>query len=106
MKTMNYNKLVRDKIPEIIKQGGGTPFTEILSDEEYIKMLNEKLLEEVKEYLESGIVDELADISEVIYAILAYKNITLEEFQKIRFKKFENRGGFKKKILLKKVVEN
>lgn len=53
MEIINYNKLVRDKIPEIIKNNGGTPFTETLSDEEYIEMLNQKLLEEVNEYLES-----------------------------------------------------
>lgn len=53
MEIINYNKLVRDKIPEIIKNNGGTHFTETLSDEEYIEMLNQKLLEEVNEYLES-----------------------------------------------------
>jgi len=71
-----YNKLIRDKIPQIIKQTGKNCTIAILSDEEYIKKLNEKLLEEVKEYLESGSVEELADISDVIHAILEYKRIS------------------------------
>lgn len=67
-------------------------------------MLNEKLLEEVNEYLESGNVEELADISEVMYAILAFKGISVEEFQNIRIEKFNERGGFRNKILLKEVI--
>ncbi len=56
MKTTTYNKLVRDKIPEIIEQSGKTCKCEVLSDEQYIQMLNEKLLEEVNEYFESALL--------------------------------------------------
>jgi predicted house-cleaning noncanonical NTP pyrophosphatase (MazG superfamily) len=76
-----------------------------LSDEQYIAKLNEKLLEEIKEYLESGSVEELADAGEVMHAILAYIGISVEEFQELRMKKHNERGGFSKKILLKGVVE-
>ena len=61
-----YNKLVRDNIPEIMIKNKAKPVTRILSDEEYLIELNKKLLEEVKEYLESGEIEELADIEEVI----------------------------------------
>ena len=70
-----YNKLVRDKIPEIVISKNCKPVTRILSDEEYILELNKKLLEEVNEYLESNNVEELADVEEVILAILNVKNI-------------------------------
>lgn len=101
-----YNKLVRDRIPEIIEASGKTCACETLSDEQYIKELNEKLLEEVQEYLESGTVEELVDISEVMHSILDYKGITPEKFQRVRTEKLHERGGFKKKILLKEVSED
>lgn len=105
MKSIKYNKLVRDKIPMIIENTGNKCICETLSDDDYIKMLNEKLKEELDEYLESGTLEELADIGEVMHAILAYKNISLEEFQRVRMEKFESRGGFKDRILLKEVIE-
>ena len=100
-----YNKLVRDKIPEIIEGNGETPVTRILNDEEYLKELNTKLQEEVNEYFADGNVEELADIVEVIYGLLDAKGVSLEEFEKIRNGKVEKRGAFKKKIFLEKVDE-
>ena len=105
MRKKVYNKLVRDKIPEIIETNGNSCTSETLSGSHYIEHLNKKLLEEVNEYLESGTVEELADIDEVMYAILDYKNIPPEEFQRIRNKKLLEHGGFKKRILLKEVME-
>lgn len=105
MKTTPINKLVRDKIPERIEKAGKTCKIEILMDKQYIKLLNEKLFEEVNEYLNSGTVEELADMGEVMHAILEYKKVSIEEFQKIRLKKQESHGGFKKRILLKEVIE-
>ena len=98
MKT--YNKLVRDKIPEIIKNNGEEPKTRILNDEEYLFELNKKLQEEMKEYLDSGDIEELADLEEVLLAILDAKNISHEVFEKIRLEKVKKRGAFKKKIFL------
>ena len=98
-----YNKLVRDNIPSIIEKNGEIPITRILDDEEYKKLLDEKLIEELNEYIKSNDEEELADLVEVIYAILDYKNIKLEDFEKIRISKKEKRGGFKNKIFLEGV---
>ena len=106
MKIFKYNKLVRYKIPKIIAESGKTCKTETLSDEQYIKMLNKKLLEEVREYLENESVEELADIGEVMHAILAYKNVSTQEFHRVRMEKRSSRGGFEDKILLKEVTED
>lgn len=100
-----YNKLVRDKIPEIIEGKKQKAIVKILDDEEYLKELNIKLKEEVEEYLEDYRVEELADIIEVVYGILCAKNVSKEDFEKIRNDKVEKRGAFNKKIFLEKVVE-
>ena len=83
MRTKVYNKLVRDKIPEIIEASGKTCTCETLRDGQYIEFLNQKLLEEVNEYLESGLVEELADIGEVMHAILEshWKNFSVSAMQ-------------------------
>ena len=97
-----YNKLVRDNIPEIMIKNNAKPITRILTDEEYLTELNKKLLEEVKEYLESGEIEELADIEEVILAILNAKKITKDNFEEIRQIKVKKRGAFNKKIFLER----
>ena len=102
-KVISYNKLIRDKIPEIIERDGKVAVTEVLNDEEYLLMLNRKLQEEVDEYLESGSVSELADIGEVMHAIMEYKGISFEQFQRVRIEKLEKNGGFKKRLLLREV---
>lgn len=106
MKTTTYNKLVRDRIPEIIESSGKKAVYEtIASDESYIKSLKNKLVEELNEFLESDDVAELADMGEVMHAILEYKGVSVETFQRIRLEKLEKRGGFKKRLLLKEVIE-
>ncbi|MBQ7030994.1 MAG: nucleoside triphosphate pyrophosphohydrolase [Bacilli bacterium] len=97
-----YNKLVRDNIPEIMIKNGAKPVTRILSDEEYLSELNKKLLEEVNEYLESEDVLEIADIEEVLLAILKTKRVSLEDFNELRIDKVNKRGAFDKKIFLEK----
>ena len=62
------NKLVRDHIPEIIQSAGKSCTTEVLSDEDYLRMIDAKLDEELAEYHESGSIEELSDLLEVIYA--------------------------------------
>jgi len=101
MKT--YNKLVRDKIPEIIKKQGQVPKTRQLDDSEYFEALNHKLTEEVAEYFEDYDIEELADIMEVIYALVKYKGLSVDEFEKVRRKKFDERGGFNDRVLLVEV---
>ncbi len=101
-----YNKLVRDKIPEIIAADDGMICkTRILNDEEFINSLNTKLQEELAEYLESGNIEELADLEEVLRTILDAKQVSYEEFDNIRKIKVEKRGAFKKKIFLESVIK-
>ena len=97
---MKYNKLVRDKIPEIIKKKGEVPITHIASDDEYWKKLKEKLQEEINEFMKDGNAEELADILEVVYAICDYKKIDKKELELLRKKKTKERGGFKERIIL------
>ena len=101
-----YNKLVRDRIPEIILKDNELPSTRILNDEEYIQELNKKLQEEVNEYLEAENIEEMVDILEVIRTILDYKGVTYEEIEEKRIKKATKRGAFKEKIYLEKVLQN
>lgn len=105
MKVIKYNKLIRDRIPEIIETSGKKVLFEKVEGEELLNLLNKKLLEELKEYKESGEVEELADLVEVVEAILDYKNISIEEFNKLRENKNESRGAFKKGLLLIQVTE-
>lgn len=97
---MKYNKLVRDKIPEIIKRKGSIPITHIASDDKYWQKLKEKLQEEIDEFMKDSNEEELADILEVVYAICDYMKIDKKELELLRKKKAEERGGFKDKIIL------
>ena len=97
---MTYNKLVRDRIPEIIKEKGGTCKTRILSNEEYAQKLDQKLGEELSEYLDSHNPEELADLLEVMYACAALQNLSPADLERIRTEKTAKRGGFADKILL------
>lgn len=104
MSVTKHNKLVRDKIPDIIEKSGKKPRIEILNDENYKKYLDEKLQEELNEYYSTDNVEELADLVEVICAILKHKNIDLSEFESIRQRKVTERGAFDKRVLLKEVI--
>lgn len=104
-----YNKLVRDKIPEIIKINGEEPITRILTEEEYKKALEKKLLEECYEVLESQDkkrLEELADLLEVMKYLSQLENSSIEEVTKIGLEKNEKRGSFKNRIFLEKVITN
>ena len=101
-----YNKLVRDRIPEIIEASGNECKTAVLSDEEYIKMLDAKLDEELAEYHKDQNIEELADLLEVIYAATKARGYSIEQLETVRSEKAAKRGAFDKKILLKEVVEN
>ncbi len=98
-----HNKLVRDRIPEIIEASGKICATHILSDEEHIQALETKLNEEVAEYLADKNLEEMADILEVLQAICIAKGYTLEELEAMRAKKANERGGFTEKIFLEYV---
>ncbi len=100
-----YNKLVRDRIPEIIESSGKTCLTATLSDESYIHMLDLKLNEELTEYQESKSMDELADLIEVIAAVAKARGCSWEELLRIRNQKRGKRGGFEKRIFLMEVSD-
>lgn len=102
---MKYNKLVRDKIPEIIEQNKKSHITHIANDEEYWEKLKEKLKEEVDEFLKSSTEEELSDILEVIYAICDFKGISKHVLELLRQRKSKKKGGFKKRIILDEVKE-
>ena len=104
---MEYNNLVRDFIPQIIIDEWKKIQTHIADDIEYWEALKNKLQEEVIEAKESvnnkKLLEELADIVEVIYAILKYKWYSIEELEKTRLEKREKRWGFNDRIILEKV---
>ena len=104
--TKVYNKLVRDRIPEIIASTGDKYKIRTLSDAEYIEMLDAKLDEELKEYHEDKNIEELADILEVLYAVAKARGYSKEELEETRLKKREKRGGFDNKILLIETVRD
>ncbi|GFZ30304.1 phosphoribosyl-ATP pyrophosphohydrolase [Clostridium zeae] len=96
-----YNKLVRDKIPEIIEKQGNECEIEIVSKESKYIYLEEKLKEEVNEYLEDKNLEELADIMEVLFGLADALGYSEKELIAARNKKLEERGGFKDGIVLK-----
>lgn len=105
MKKMYYNKLVRDRIPEIIGKTGKNCSIEILNNIDYLLMLDKKLDEELAEYHKDQNLEELADLLEVIYAATEARGYTINQLEEIRLKKQSERGAFKEKILLKEVIE-
>lgn len=102
---MEFNKLVRDKIPEIIKKNGDISFFHNALEKEYEEALVVKLNEEVNEFLENPSIGEVADILEVLHAICNLKNISLDNLEEIRKKKVEERGGFKQRIILERTED-
>lgn len=100
-----YNKLVRDRIPEIIAKQGKKYSSSILSEKDYLKELKIKLQEEVDEFLESENDEELADILEVIFALAGAKGTSEESLLQIRLKKRQERGGFDRRLFLIEVIE-
>lgn len=101
---MKYNKLVRDKIPEIIGCNKEEAIYRYLSDSEFKKYLKLKLSEELNEVLNSKnddeTLEEVADLLEVIKFYLKVHNYTLEDALNMCEAKNEKRGSFNKKILL------
>lgn len=103
---IQYNKLVRDKIPEIIEHSGKRCDISILNDSTYLTMLDEKLNEELAEYQESKSLEELADLLEVMMAVAKARGASFDEVEAIRKEKAAKRGGFNQKILLEAVYED
>ena len=103
MSVIRHNKLVRDRIPEIIEKAGKTCRTRTLDDEAYIAALDAKLSEELAEYHADGSMEELADLLEVMMAVAVARGHDFSEVEDIRRRKAEERGGFEKRIWLEQV---
>lgn len=105
-----YNKLVRDRIPEIIEEKGGIPKYSVLSVSDFSVALKEKLVEEAKELNEAegrdDILNELADVSELVFAIAKNNGVTMDEVEARREKKSAERGGFAEGLFLEYVDED
>ena len=98
-----YNKLIRDKIPAIMTEKGKNFTTHVASMDEYEAKLKEKLLEEVKEFLEDPCLEELADVAEVFGALLSVLNYSIDELEFKMHEKSEARGAFLERIILETV---
>ena len=104
--TKHHNKLVRDKIPEIIEKAGKKAYTHILSEEEYMTELDKKLNEECAEYQADKNIEELADMLEVMYAIAEARGWSVSELEAVRREKAEKRGAFERRIFLERVDDD
>ncbi|MBT4165651.1 nucleoside triphosphate pyrophosphohydrolase [archaeon] len=100
---MKYNKLIRDKIPEIIKQDNKIPIIHIAENQEYWTKLKEKLIEETNEFINEPTQEELADILEVIDAICDFKHFNKQNLIHTKHQKAIKRGKFQKRIILDEV---
>ncbi len=105
MSTIHHNKLVRDRIPEIIEGSGKTCVTRILPQEEYLAALDTKLTEELAEYQADKSMKELADLLEVMMAVAEARGHSFAEVEAIRRAKAEKRGGFRERIFLESVTD-
>lgn len=104
---MNFNKLVRDKIPEIIEKNGNTAVTKTVTDDyDYAQLLKEKLNEEVSEYYAEGNIEELADVLEVVDAMAALNKHRFDDILPVKAKKRDERGGFENRVYLVSTESN
>lgn len=101
-----YHKLIRDRIPEIIKARGQVCVVKMLSDEDYLTMVDAKLDEEVAEYHKDQNIEELADLLEVIYAAAEARGYTKDQLEQVRAAKAAERGAFQKRFLLLEVSDS
>lgn len=100
-----YNKLVRDRIPEVLEKKGLVSTVHVATEKEYAEALKKKLEEELNEYLADETQEELADILEVLEAIISLKGWQKKEVEETRVRKAETRGVFEKRIILESVEE-
>ena len=109
MNRKTYNKLIRDKIPEIIKKDNAVPKISELNDEQFKVALKEKLVEEAKELLEAKtdeeILNELSDVLQLLESIALNNGLSVTDIEKQKEKKKQERGAFEKKLFLEYVDE-
>ena len=99
-----HNKLVRDRIPEIIEASGRKCITQVLADDAYIQALDAKLNEGLAEYQQSKSLEELADLLEVMGAVVKARGYTWDDLTRVRKEKRACRGAFDQRIFLKEVI--
>ncbi len=105
-KVVKYNKLIRDKIPEIIRKAGWIPTVGVLKEKEFLSAIKKKVFEEAEELIQAkdkkGVIDEIIDIQELLEVLTLKVGLTRAEIKKLQIRKREKRGGFKKKLFLVK----
>lgn len=101
-----YNKLVRDKIPELIRAAGQEPVFRIADRRQYKLLLQQKMWEEVEEFITSGKNEELADILEVVKALATEQGMSWNELVALTDKKALQRGGFGDRVVLERVLDD
>ncbi len=99
-----YNKLIRDRILEIIKEAGEKPYWRVLNKREYLKEIKKKILEEAEELIgaknKKEVINEIVDIQELIDVLVSKIGLTKSQIQKQQKIKNKKRGGFKKQLFL------
>lgn len=100
-----HDKLVRDRIPELIRADDQRPVTHTADDEEFDRRLRAKLVEEATEIHESGRTAELADVKAVLDALCAHSGVSDEELAELVADKADRRGGFEDRVVLERVEE-
>ena len=103
--TIVHNKLVRDKILDIISASGKTYQAHIADETEYQNALYEKISEELNEFRENPCIEEAADIMEVVNSLFAYHGFRLQDIEAMRVEKGAKRGSFQKRIVLERVTD-
>lgn len=105
-----HNKLVRDKIPQIIENSGKNPIIKTLDQDTFLTELRKKANEELNEYLSAktneDAIEELADLLEIIHSLAEIHDSSIEEIEKVRAEKADKRGGFKEKVFLIEVQDD
>lgn len=103
-KVVKYNKLIRDRIPEIIKEAGWKPTVRTLKKSEFLNAVKKKVFEEAGELIQSkdkkGIIDEIVDIQELLDVLASEIGLTELEVKKLQAAKRKKRGGFRKRLFL------
>ena len=100
-----YDKLVRDRVPAVVRENGERPVTHRVDGDAYRDRLADKLVEEAEEYAESRDVEELADVLDVVAAIREARDVDAEELAEPRAAKAAERGRFTEGVVLERVEE-
>jgi predicted house-cleaning noncanonical NTP pyrophosphatase (MazG superfamily) len=103
VKKVFYNKLIRDKIPQVIKAAGQRCEVRVMEEAEFVKTLKEKLIEEAEELQaveKEDLVEEMADVLEILYSLAEHHNFDFKLIEEKRIEKKKARGGFTKRLFL------